>query len=111
MGKPEAQFKTKKGRIVYGGGGISPDVFVPFQAKNGDEVTLLVMQSGLLSYYVFEQIDNDRNFFNGLTKEQLKEELLNNEKYLSNFKKYVAQSGFILNFSSEKEKLQKKRKQ
>ena len=99
------KFKTKKGRIVYGGGGISPDIFVPFQAKNGDEVTLLVMQSGLLSYYVFEQIDNDRNFFNGLTKEQLKEELLNNEKYLSNFKKYVAQSGFILNFSSEKEKV------
>jgi carboxyl-terminal processing protease len=99
------KFKTKKGRIVYGGGGISPDVFVPFQAKNGDEVTLLVMQSGLLSYYVFEQIDNDRNFFNGLTKEQLKEELLINEKYLSNFKKYVAQSGFILNFSSEKEKV------
>lgn len=99
------KFKTKKGRIVYGGGGISPDIFVPFQAKNGDEVTLLVMQSGLLSYYVFEQIDNDRNFFNGLTKEQLKEELLNNEKYLSNFKKYVAQSGFILNFSSDKEKV------
>ena len=99
------KFKTKKGRIVYGGGGISPDVFVPFQAKNGDEVTLLVMQSGLLSYYVFEQIDNDRNFFNGLTKEQLREELLNNEKYLSDFKKYVAQSGFILNFSSDKEKV------
>lgn len=99
------KFKTKKGRIVYGGGGISPDIFVPFQAKNGDEVTLLVMQSGLLSYYVFEQIDNDRNFFNSLTKEQLKEELLNNEKYLSDFKKYVAQSGFILNFSSEREKV------
>ena len=99
------KFKTKKGRIVYGGGGISPDIFVPFQAKNGDEATILIMQSGLLSYYVFEQIDNDRNFFNKLTKEQLKEELLNNEKYLSGFKKYVAQSGFVLNFSSEKEKV------
>lgn len=99
------KFKTKKGRIVYGGGGISPDVFVPFKAKNGDEATLLIMQSGLLSYYVFEQIDNDRNFFNKLTKEQLRVELLNNEKYLSDFKKYVAQSGFILNFSSDKEKV------
>lgn len=99
------KFKTKKGRIVYGGGGISPDVFVPFKAKNGNEATLLIMQSGLLSYYVFEQIDNDRNFFNKLTKEQLRVELLNNEKYLSDFKKYVAQSGFILNFSSDKEKV------
>ena len=99
------KFKTKKGRVVYGGGGISPDIFVPFQAKHGDEVTLLVMQSGLLSYYVFEQIDNDRNFFNGLTKEQVKEEMLNNQKYLLDFKKYVAQNGFILNFSSDKEKV------
>lgn len=99
------KFKTKKGRIVYGGGGISPDIFVPFQAKHSDEATLLIMQSGLLSYYVFEQIDNDRNFFNGLTKVQLKEELLSNQKYLLGFKKYVAQSGFILNFSSEREKV------
>lgn len=99
------KFKTKNGRVVYGGGGISPDVFVPYQAKHPEDVTLLIMQSGLLSYYVFEQIDIDRNFFNGLTKEQLKEELITKEKYLLGFRRYVAQSGFILNFSSEKEKV------
>ncbi|WP_317623276.1 hypothetical protein [Paenimyroides ceti] len=27
------QFKTKAGRIVYGGGGIVPDVFVPLKVN------------------------------------------------------------------------------
>uniref|UniRef100_UPI004049BB94 S41 family peptidase n=1 Tax=Flavobacterium sp. TaxID=239 RepID=UPI004049BB94 len=95
------KFKTKKGRIVYGGGGITPDVFVPFPAKHGEEATLLILQSGILNYFVFEQIDRNRLFFNGLTKEQLKEEIVNNDKYLSAFKKYVAKSGFILDFNSQ----------
>ena len=98
------KFKTKKGRIVYGGGGITPDVFVPFPAKHGEEASLLVLQSGLVNYFVFEQIDANRTFFNGLTNRQLKEEILNNDKYLSEFKLYVAKSGFLLNFSNQTEK-------
>jgi carboxyl-terminal processing protease len=31
------KFKTKKGRIVYGGGGIVPDIFVPLEVKKGEE--------------------------------------------------------------------------
>ena len=42
---------------------LSPDIFVPFEAKHGDEATLLIMQSGLVSYFVFEQLDKDRNAF------------------------------------------------
>lgn len=95
------KFQTKNGRIVYGGGGITPDVFVPYPAKHGEEATLLILQSGLVNYFVFEQIDQNRLFFNGLTKEKLKEEILNKENYLVDFKNYVAKSGFILNFNSQ----------
>lgn len=95
------KFKTKKGRIVYGGGGITPDVFVPFPAKHGEEGALLILQSGLVNYFVFEQIDRNRLFFNKLTKKQLEQEILNNDKYLSEFKIYVANSGFLLNFSNQ----------
>jgi carboxyl-terminal processing protease len=99
------KFKTKKGRIVYGGGGITPDVFVPFQVKHGDEATLLIMQSGLVNYFVFEQIDSNRNYFNSLTKEKLKDEILKNDKYLAQFKTYVAKSGIILNFNNQLDKV------
>ena len=99
------KFKTKKGRIVYGGGGITPDVFVPYEAKHGEEGTLMIMQSGVVSYFVFEQLDKDRNFFNTLSKEALRKEIFAKEKYLKALKEYIAQNGYLLNFSTQKEKV------
>jgi carboxyl-terminal processing protease len=99
------KFKTKKGRIVYGGGGITPDVFVPYEAKHVEEATLMIMQSGVVSYFVFEQLDKDRIFFNKLSKSELKKEVVAKEKYLNAFKEYVAQNGYLLNFSTQKEKV------
>ena len=99
------KFKTKNGRIVFGGGGITPDVFVPYEAKHGEEATLMIMKSGVVDYFVFEQLDKDRKFFNKLSKEGLKKEIVDNDKYLNSFKEYVAQSGFLLNFSTQKEKV------
>ena len=100
------KFKTKRGRIVYGGGGITPDVFVPFEAKHGEEARLMIMQSGVVSYFVFEQLDKKRAFFNALDFKKLKNEVLEKDDYLEAFKQYIADSGIILNFS-DKEKIKK----
>ncbi|MBF01896.1 MAG: peptidase S41 [Flavobacterium sp.] len=100
------KFKTKRGRIVYGGGGITPDVFVPFEAKHGEEATLMIMQSGVVSYFVFEQLDKKRTFFNTLDFKKLKAEVIEKDDYLEAFKQYVSDSGIILNFS-DKEKIKK----
>lgn len=46
-------FKTPKGRIVYGGGGITPDIYVPFDtASNGKEVMKLYVK-GTLSNFIY----------------------------------------------------------
>jgi len=100
------KFKTKRGCIVYGGGGITPDVFVPFEAKHGEEATLMIMQSGVVSYFVFEQLDKKRTFFNTLDFKKLKAEVIEKDDYLEAFKQYVSDSGIILNFS-DKEKIKK----
>ena len=100
------KFKTKRGRIVYGGGGITPDVFVPFEAKHGEEATLMIMQSGVVSYFVFEQLDKKRTFFNTLDFKKLKAEVIEKDDYLEAFKQYISDSGIILNFS-DKEKIKK----
>lgn len=100
------KFKTKRGRIVYGGGGITPDVFVPFEAKHGEEATMMIMQSGVVSYFVFEQLDKKRAFFNALDFKGLKTEVLEKDDYLEAFKQYVSDSGILLNFS-DKEKIKK----
>ena len=57
------KFKTKKGRTVYGGGGIIPDVFVPLEDSHGSEGLTMLMQSGLVNYFVFEQLDQNRKKF------------------------------------------------
>ncbi len=100
------KFKTKKGRIVYGGGGIIPDVFVPLEASHGEEATLYILQSGSASYFVFEQLDNNRKFFNNLSREQLKSEVFKNPKYLRAFENYVQKMGFEVNVQKQKTKVQ-----
>ena len=47
------KYKTKKGKTVYGGGGIVPDVFVPLEVEHGSESTAYLLQSGILGNFVF----------------------------------------------------------
>ena len=97
------KFKTKNGRIVYGGGGIIPDVFVPFEGKHGEEGTTLLMQSGLVNYFVFEQLDQNRKKFENISLENLEKEIKSSDRYYTNFKKYLSKSGLFFNLGSQEE--------
>lgn len=98
------KFKTKKGRTVYGGGGIIPDIFVPFESKHGEEATILFMQSGLVNYFVFEQLDKNRKKFEKISKNDLENEIKTNPYYFSEFKKHLAKSGLLFSLDAQKEK-------
>jgi len=65
----------------------------------------MIMKSGVVDYFVFEQMDKDRNFFNKLTKEELKKEIVGKDKFLNLFKDYVSQSGYLINVTTQKEKV------
>ena len=96
------QFRTPKGKIVYGGGGIVPDVFVPLEVEHGDEGIAYLMQSGAVSYYVFEQLDTQRNRFKGFSFTQFLSEMQNNDEYFNNFKKYLSRNGLELHLNENK---------
>jgi carboxyl-terminal processing protease len=64
------RFVTPKGKIVYGGGGILPDIFVAKDLSSESEIINYVSQSGLLNYFVFEQLDKNRNLFNSYSPEE-----------------------------------------
>src|SRR5690606_36975971 len=51
------KFKTSMECIVYGGGRIMPDLFVPMEGEHGDGAVNMIMQSGIVSYFVFEPLD------------------------------------------------------
>ncbi len=63
------KFKTPKGKVVYGGGGIIPDVFVPI-GSNESEAVESMESLGFLSYFVFEHLDGNRAQYKGYTKEE-----------------------------------------
>ncbi|UGS23891.1 S41 family peptidase [Flavobacterium channae] len=98
------KFKTKKGRIVYGGGGIMPDVFVPYEDAHGSEGLTMLMQSGLVNYFVFEQLDKNRKKFDGISNDDLEIEIKKGN-YFNDFKIYMAKGGLLFNLDTQKEKV------
>ena len=96
------KFKTPKGKIVYGGGGIVPDIFVPLEVEHGDEGVAYLMQSGAVSYFVFEQLDLKRNEFTKMSFDEFIKYMNSTDLYLNNFKRYLYRNGLPLNLESSK---------
>ena len=97
------KFKTPKGKIVYGGGGIVPDIFVPLEGKHGEESSIYVLeQSGIVGHFVFEQLDKNRNIFKGLNYNQFLNKMNTTDLYFNLFQNYLANKGVPLNISKNK---------
>jgi len=96
------KFKTKKGRIVYGGGGIVPDIFVPLEVKKGEESLAYILNSGLVSHFVFEQLDHNRNAFKGLKFQTFLAKIQQDDTYVYKFEGYLKESGLDMTLSNNK---------
>ena len=97
------KFKTLKGRVVYGGGGIIPDAFVPLDGKHGNEALASVMQSGVVSYFVFEQLDKNRKEFAALNQHQIEDKVTKGDLYFAAFNAYLGRNGLVLNLDKQKD--------
>lgn len=96
------KFKTKKGRIVYSGGGIVPDVFVPLEVKKGEESLAYILNSGIVGHFVFEQLDKDRNAFKGLKFGEFPAKMQNDLKLVSKFESYLKDAGLDMKMENNK---------
>jgi carboxyl-terminal processing protease len=96
------KYKTKKGKIVYGGGGIVPDVFVPLEAEEGGQNISYLLQSGIVGHFVFEQLDKDRKAFDKIPFTQFKNEVMTSDVYFKSFQKYLKQNGLDVDLKSYK---------
>jgi carboxyl-terminal processing protease len=67
------KFVTPKGKIVYGGGGILPDIFVAKDMSEENELISFVSHSGFVNYFVFEHLDSKRKEYNQFTAESFYE--------------------------------------
>jgi carboxyl-terminal processing protease len=55
------KYKTPKGKIVYGGGGIMPDIFVPLGKEERTKLYIDLMNKGIFQQFAFEYTDKKRN--------------------------------------------------
>jgi carboxyl-terminal processing protease len=96
------KFKTPKGKIVYGGGGIVPDVFIPIELEHGDINVVYLMQSGIVGNFVFEQLDRDRSVFKGLSYVDFVSKMNASNLYFNQFQKKLYQNGLDINLTDSK---------
>ncbi len=64
-------FKTPKGRTVYGGGGIIPDTYISNKNTQEEQWNDLILNSPLISNFVFNELDQNRKAFSKLKEVQL----------------------------------------
>jgi carboxyl-terminal processing protease len=101
------KFKTKKGRTVYGGGGIVPDIFVPLEVKKGDESLAYILNSGVIGHFVFELLDSNRNNFKGLKYEQFFAKMQKDDSYILKLESYLKDAGFEMKLKNNKQLVKK----
>ena len=58
------KYKTPAGHILYGGGGITPDIIVPLAAGLQDTLIMELYLSNTLSNFVYALYKNNRTYFN-----------------------------------------------
>ena len=83
------QFKTPEGKIVYGGGGIMPDVFVPIDTARSNSFLNKVFYAGAINTFAFEYADNHRDKLRSYgTAKNYIEKFEVNEAILEEFYRY-----------------------
>jgi carboxyl-terminal processing protease len=60
---PKLQFKTSGGRVVYGGGGITPDVFIPRDTSMFTNYLYELSSKNILREYALETFTKKRKLF------------------------------------------------
>jgi carboxyl-terminal processing protease len=87
------KFTTPGGKIVYGGGGITPDVFVPVDTTGSSEYYNKVRSLGLMYRFAFYYTDINRSSLEQFTTAQDIEGYLDDQDLLSQFIQYVREKG------------------
>jgi carboxyl-terminal processing protease len=74
-------YKTPGGHTVYGGGGITPDVFVPLDTTHMDPAAVQLYFKSTINSFVYHYYMNNRPFFDKIKNpEQLVKEFVPGEK-------------------------------
>lgn len=57
------KYSTSNGRVVYGGGGIMPDVFVPIDTSRASDYLINLRSKGIFNNFTMQWVDDHRTEF------------------------------------------------
>lgn len=83
------KFTTPKGKVVFGGGGIIPDEFVPLNVKRDNEIVKRIVASGLINYFAFEYLDKNRTKFENIIEDDFVNNFIISNELLEEFNSYL----------------------
>ncbi len=93
------RFVTPKGKVVYGGGGIMPDVFIPMDTTDITKYYIEVTGRNILYRYTIEYADRHREALNKVQTIAELTELLDSDKTLfDDFVRYASTQGVRPNY-------------
>jgi len=93
------KFKTPKGKVVYGGGGIMPDVFVPFDSSGQSLYFSNISMSSSIQSFAFDFVSDKRNKWTSIIN--FNNTFKINTSFLKKFGDY-AEEYFHLDYSPKK---------
>jgi carboxyl-terminal processing protease len=102
------KFETKiTKRIVYGGGGIMPDIFVPIDTSANTDYFGDLVQGGHITSFSLEYVDKNREaiFSAYPTFEDFRKKFSIDQKYMDEFFAFVAKEDKDLKFNEEQYKI------
>ncbi len=95
-------FTTRNGRIVYGSGGVMPDIFIPHDTTDFSDFYYLIHDQGLLHQFALTYSDNNREQIKKYDKPDLLISYLDNQNLMATFVEYIQNKG--IKFKAEQYK-------
>lgn len=87
------KFHTRIGRIVYGGGGIIPDVFVSRDTLGYTSYFKQVIMSNIMSDFAYRYVDSERKTLSEFTTYSEVSQHLKKKNIVENFVRYAEKNG------------------
>ena len=91
------KYFTRLKRVVYGGGGIMPDIFIPADTTGNSTYLFKLMQKGLIYQFAFDYADKHREELSHLKSGIEFSDLLRKRSILNEFLQYAVKNGVANN--------------
>jgi carboxyl-terminal processing protease len=89
------RFYTPQGKVVYGGGGIMPDVFVPIDTTGVNAWFLTINRRNLIYLFALQFVDQHRKELNAIQSLNKLTIYFSNYRFDALFRRYAADMGLV----------------